>query len=64
MEGIKFGDKEANKINIYKNKKLFKTDDIDVHKTLISKKESYIDKKSHLSVSWGMIIMMKLNHYL
>ena len=35
---IKFGDKKVNKISFYKNKKLFKIDDIDVDQTLISKK--------------------------
>ena len=41
----KFGDKKINKSNFYKNKRLFKTDDIDVNKMLVSKKEPY-DKKS------------------
>ena len=38
---MNFGDKKTNKSNFYKNKKLFKIDDIDVDKILISKKVSY-----------------------
>ena len=38
-KSIKFGDKEINKNNFYKNKKLFKTEDIDTSKVLVSKKE-------------------------
>ena len=33
--------KDINKSNFYKNKKLFKIDDIDVNKILVSKKEPY-----------------------
>ena len=35
---VKFGEKKVNKSNFYKNKKIFKTNDIDVDKVLISKK--------------------------
>ena len=38
---INIGDKKINKSNFYKNKKIFKIDDIDVNKILVSKKESY-----------------------
>ena len=38
---IIFTDEKINKSNFYKNKKLFHIDDIDVNKTLSSKKESY-----------------------
>ena len=41
-----FGDKKVNKSNFYKNKNLFKIDDIDVSKILISKKESYSKNKT------------------
>ena len=44
-KNIIFDDKKINKSNFYKNKKLSKTDDIDVNKILISKKEAY-DKKN------------------
>ena len=43
-----FDDKKINKSNFYKNKKLFKIDDIDVNKILVSKKEPY-GKKSSLN---------------
>ena len=39
-KNIIFNDKKTNKSNFYKNKKLFKTDDIDINKILVSKKES------------------------
>ena len=38
---MKFGDKKINKSNFYKNKKLFKIEDIDADKILVSKEESY-----------------------
>ena len=38
---IKFGDEEVNKSNFYKNKKLFKAEDIDISKILVSKKAPY-----------------------
>ena len=34
-KSINFGDKKINKSNFYKNKKLFKTADIDINKILI-----------------------------
>ena len=40
-KSIKFGDKEINKSNFYKNKKLFKSEDIDISKILVSKNEPY-----------------------
>ena len=43
---VNFGDKKMNKSNFYKNKKLFKIDDIGVNKILVSKKEPYGTKKS------------------
>ena len=38
---INVDDKKINKSNFYKNKKLFKIDDIDVNEVLVSKKEPY-----------------------
>ena len=38
---INFDDKKSNKINFYKNKKLFNIHDLDIYKILASKKESY-----------------------
>ena len=40
-KSIDFEDKNIKKSSFYKNKKLFKTDDINVNKILVSKKESY-----------------------
>ena len=40
-KSIKIGDKKINKSNFYKNKKLFKIEDIDAHKILVSKKGAY-----------------------
>ena len=40
------GDEKVSKSKFYKNNKLFKIDNIDVDKILISKKESYDIKKS------------------
>ena len=36
---VNFRDKKVDRSNFYRNKKLFKIDDIDVDKILISKKE-------------------------
>ena len=41
-----FNDKKINKSNFYKNKKLFKIDETDFDKILISKKESCGTKNS------------------
>ena len=45
-KSINFGDKQINKINFLKNEKLFKIEDIDINKILVSKKESYGTKNS------------------
>ena len=37
--------KKINESNFYRDKKLFKTDDINVNKILVSKKEPYGKKK-------------------
>ena len=44
-KSINCGDKKVNRSNFYKNKELFKIDDVDVNKILVSKKESYGKKK-------------------
>ena len=44
-KSINFEDKKINKNHFYKNKKLFKIEDIDINKILVSKKESYGKKK-------------------
>ena len=43
---INLGNKEINKSNFYKNKKVFKIEDIDADKVFVSKKESYCTKNS------------------
>ena len=45
-KNINFDDKKIDKSSFYKNKKLFSLNDIDVNKTLVSKKESYGTKNS------------------
>ena len=45
-KSINFGDKKINNSNFYKNKKLFKIQDMDIDKILASKKESYRTKNS------------------
>ena len=45
-KNINFEDKKNNKSNFYKNKKLFKIEDIDTNNILVSKKESYCTKNS------------------
>ena len=43
---INSDDKKINKSNFYKNANLFKIEDIDPNKRLISKKEPYVKKGS------------------
>ena len=45
-EEVSFGDKKINQKELYRNKKLFKIEDIDINKILGSKKESYGIKNS------------------
>ena len=45
-KSINFEDNKINKSNFYKNKKLFKIEDIDINNLLASKKESYGAKNS------------------
>ena len=45
-KSINFDDKKIDKSNFYKNKNIFKIEDIDVNKILVSKKESYVTKNS------------------
>ena len=61
-KSINFEDKKINKSNFHKNKKLFKIDDIDINKILVSKKESY-GKKVHLNSSLDIMMMMMSLHY-
>ena len=62
-KNINFADKKVNKRNVYKNKKLSKTDKTDDDKILVSKRESY-GKKIHLNTSLDiMMMMMSLDYY-
>ena len=40
-KSIIFNNKKVSKSNFYRNKKLFKIDDVDVNKILLSKKEPH-----------------------
>ena len=64
MSGKKviLNDKKITKSNFYKNKKLFKIDDINVSKILVSKRKSF-SKKTHLNTLLGMMIIMTLEYY-
>ena len=62
-KSINFDDKKINKSNFCKNKKLFKIDDIDANKILVSKK-NYMAQKSQLNTLLGMMIKMLLDHYI
>ena len=61
VKSVNFGDKQISKNSFYKNKNLFKIDDIDFNKILVSKKEPY-GKKIHRNTLLD-IIMMSLDHY-
>ena len=43
-KSINFEDKKINKSNFYKNKKLFKIEDIDINNILVSKKNHMVQK--------------------
>ena len=60
-KNIIFNDKNINKSNFYKNKKLSKIDEIDVDKTLVSKKNVMVQKSS-LNISLNIMIMVSLDH--
>ena len=64
MSGKKIilNDKKITRSNFYKNKKLFKIDDINVSKILVSKRKSF-SKKTHLNTLLGMMIIMTLEYY-
>ena len=46
-KSVNFGDKKVKESNFYESKKVFKIDDINVNKTLVSEKESYEANKSN-----------------
>ena len=61
-KNINFDDKKVKKSEFYKNKKVNNTDDIDLNKMLVSKKEPY-GKRIHLNTLLEIMIMMLLNYY-
>ena len=61
-KNITFNNKKINKSNFYKNKKLFKIDEIDANKILVSKKEPYGGNKS-IKYFIGHNDEMSLDHY-
>ena len=62
LKNIIFDDKKISKSRFYKNKKPFNIYDINVSKTLISKKEHY-GKKAHLNTLLDIMMMITLGHY-
>ena len=61
-KSINFDNENIKKSDFYKNKKLFKREDIDVNKIFVSKKEPYGTKDS-LNTLLGIIIMIFLDRY-
>ena len=61
-ENINLEDKKVEKIDFYKIKRLFKIDEIDVDKILVSKKEPYGTNKS-IKYFIGYNMIMLLDHY-
>ena len=59
---VTFNDEKINKSNFYRTKRLFKIDDIDIDKTLVSKEKLY-GKKNCLNTLLLMKIMITLVHY-
>ena len=61
-ENINLEDKKVEKIDFYKIKRLFKIDEIDVDKILVSKKEPYGTNTS-IKYFIGYNMIMLLDHY-
>ena len=61
-KNIVFNDEKIKKSKFYKNKKLFKIDNIDVNKILISRKKRIV-KKAQLNTSLDIVTMILLDHY-
>ena len=62
-KNIIFNDKKINEINVYRGKKLFKVDEIDINKILAFQKELYCKKKNYLNTLLGTTILITLDHY-
>ena len=52
-KSIKCGGEKVNKSNFYKNKKPFKTEDIDISKILVSNKEPYGEKSFRCLIGYN-----------
>ena len=61
-KNVNFGGKKIKKSDFYKNKKVAKTDDVEVDKILASKEEPYGTKNSFKYLS-DLMIMTLLDHY-
>ena len=61
-KSMNVGGKKIKKSNFYKNKKIFKIDNIDGNKILISEKEPCAEK-SQLNISLDIMIRMLLELY-
>lgn len=61
-KNIKFDEKKIKKSDFYKYKELFKIDELDFDKILVSKK-SHMTRKSHLNSLLDITTMMLLDHY-
>ena len=59
---INFENKKTIKNELYKSKKLFKIEDIDINKISVSKKEPY-GTKNHLNALLDIMMIMPLDHY-
>ena len=63
-KNISFEDKKINRSNVYKNKKLFKIEKIDIDKILVSKKKTCGTKNSLKYTLLDIMMMKSLDHYL
>ena len=61
-KNVNFGDKNINKSDFYKNKKVTKIDDIDVKTIFVSKEEQYV-QKIHSNTLSDTMTMILLDHY-
>ena len=61
-KNINFDDKKIKNCEFYQNKRVFQTDDVDVNKILVSKKEPY-GTKMHLSTLLDITILMLSDRY-
>ena len=64
MERINFNDKKVRKSKFYRNKKIYRIEDInnDINNVLVSKKNN-TEQKIHLNTLLDIVIMILLDHY-